>query len=74
MLRGLLCCKLVGIHTARRVPHGDEGLIAATRYRNASVDTTKAVFESSVLTKIAYRGVLSGWSLAFSKDLDKLLV
>ena len=48
-------------------------LIAAARYRNASPDTVKAVFESSVLNKIAYRGVLSGWSLSYAKELDRLL-
>ena len=50
-----------------------KSLIAAARYRNALADTIKAVFESSVLNKIAYRGVLSGWSLAFTKDIDRLL-
>ena len=50
-----------------------KSLIAAARYRNASADTIKAVFESSVLNKITYRGVLSGWSLAFTKELGRLL-
>ena len=48
-------------------------LIAAARYINASADTVKAVFESSVLNKITYRGVLSGWSLSYAKELDRLL-
>ena len=48
-------------------------MIAAARYRNVSVDTIKAAFESSILNKVAYRGVLSGWSLAFSKEFDRLL-
>ena len=50
-----------------------KALIAAARYRNVSADTTKAVFESSVFNKVAYWGVLSGWSLAFAKELDRLL-
>ena len=50
-----------------------KSLIAAARYRNALAHTIKAVFESSVLNKIAYRGVHSRWSLAFTKDIDRLL-
>jgi hypothetical protein len=37
-----------------------KGLLAACRHRKASPDTIKAVLETSVLSKIAYRGVLSG--------------
>ena len=48
-------------------------MIAAARNRNASADTIEAVFEYSVLNKDAYRGVLSGWSLTFAKELDRSL-
>ena len=50
-----------------------KGLLAACRHRVASPDTLKAVLESSVLNKIAYRGVHSGWSLAVTLDYDRLL-
>ena len=46
------------------------GLLAAFRHRKATPDTIKAVLESSVIAKIADRGVLSGWSLKFSLELD----
>ena len=38
------------------------GLLAACRHRKATLDTIKAVLESIVVAKVAYRGVLSGWS------------
>ena len=50
-----------------------KGLLAACRHRKATPDTIKAVLESSVIGKIAYRGVLSGWSMEFSLGLDRLM-
>ena len=49
------------------------GLLAACRQRKATPDTIKAVLESSVIAKIAYRGVLSGSSLKFSLELDRIM-
>ena len=74
--------KCLGVHydmnlsgTTQRgeFPQEMKRLIAAARFRNASANTVKAVFESSVLNKIAYRGVLLGWSLSYAKELDRLL-
>ena len=49
------------------------GHLAACRHRKATPDTIKAVLESSVIAKIAYRRVLSGWSLKFSLELDRAM-
>ena len=39
----------------------------------ASPDTLKMVVESCLINKVAYRGVLSGWSLQQTISLDKHL-
>ena len=49
------------------------GLLAACRHWKATPDTVKAVLESSVIAKKAYRGVLSGWSLKFFLELDRIM-
>ena len=48
-------------------------LLAASRYKPASPDTLKVVVESCLVNKVAYRGVLSGWSLQQTMSLDKHL-
>ena len=47
--------------------------MAAVATRRASAELIKAVLESSLLNKVAYRGVLSGWSLAQSVQFDVIL-
>ena len=48
-------------------------LLAAARYKPASPDTLMVVVESCLVNKVAYRGVLSGWSLQQTMSLDKHL-
>ena len=48
-------------------------LLTVTKTRVASAETFKAVVESSVLNKIAYRGVRLGWDLAFTEQFDSVL-
>ena len=48
-------------------------LLAAARYKLASPDTLRVVVESCLINKVAYRGVLSGWSLQQTMSLDKHL-
>ena len=48
-------------------------VVAIARTRRASPDMLRAVFQSSLLNKVAYRGVHSGWSLEESMQLDSIL-
>ena len=48
-------------------------IMAAVATRRASAELIKAVLESSLLNKVAYRGVLSGWSIAQSVQFDVIL-
>ena len=48
-------------------------VLAASRCKPASPDTFKVVVESYLVNKVAYRGVLSGWSLKQTISLDKHL-
>ena len=48
-------------------------ITVAVATRKASAELIKAVLESSLLNKVAYRGVLSGWSLAQSIQFDVIL-
>ena len=47
--------------------------VAAVATRRASPELIKAVLESSLLNKVAYRGVLSGCSLEQSIQFDVIL-
>ena len=47
-------------------------LRVVTKTRVASAEIVKAV-ESGVLNKIAYRGILFGWSLVFTERFDSRL-
>ena len=48
-------------------------VVAIARKRRASPDMLRAVFQSSLLNKVAYRGVLSGWSLEDSLKMDSII-
>ena len=48
-------------------------IMAAVATRRASSELIKAVLESSLLNKVAHRGVLSGWSLDQSIQFDVVL-